>query len=63
MKADERELLNEVKAGAWPYDAAMAMGMNHKRLHYLVEKWSDRGLLECGVSPEYGWLTEKGLAA
>ncbi len=67
MKPDERELLT--KALFWhgnrnrPFMDAVgdALGMGGNRVHYLLDKWIDKGWWECGVSARTGWLTEKGL--
>jgi hypothetical protein len=32
----------------------------YKRAWYLLEKWSDRGLYDYGVTSDLGWLTDKG---
>ena len=31
-------------------------GFNEKQLWYYVEKWSDKGFYEYGVSPRFGWF-------
>ena len=37
--------------------------MHHRRLYRVLEKWTDRGWWEYGVSPRTGWLTRAGIAA
>ena len=34
--------------------------IHHKRAWYLLEKWSDRGLYDYGVTSDLGWLTDEG---
>lgn len=36
--------------------------IHHKRAWYLLEKWTDKGWYEFGVTLDLGWLTEKGEA-
>lgn len=71
MKSDERELLRRLveqtkdpnMISFMPFQIAELIGMHPKRLHYLCEKWIDKGWLECGVSARTGWLTDVGAAA
>ncbi|MFW5988576.1 MAG: hypothetical protein ACOCQA_03995 [bacterium] len=35
--------------------------INKKRAYYLLEKWSNKGYYDYGVSIDLGWLTEKGI--
>ena len=37
------------------------MEINHKRAAYLLEKFSNKGWYDYGVSLDKGWLTEEGL--
>lgn len=67
MKRDERRLL--LAGAAWgPADQppdwrsiAESIGMHPKRAWKILEKWTDRGWFEFGVSPFGGWLTEDGI--
>lgn len=34
--------------------------IHHKRAWYLLEKWSNKGLYDYGVTIDLGWLTTKG---
>jgi len=36
--------------------------VHHKRAWYLLEKWSDKGWYDYGVSLDMGWITEEGNA-
>ena len=38
-------------------EVARGLGMNLKRAHYLLEKWYDKGWIDCGVSLWRGWFT------
>jgi len=74
MKDDEWELLVEIakvpktkrtefgwlSVEEFPRDVAKRLGMNENRAWYILEKWANKGWLEYGVSPFYGWLTDKG---
>lgn len=42
--------------------AADECGMNDKRAAYILEKWSDKGWYDYGVSLRAGWLTTEGLS-
>jgi hypothetical protein len=44
-------------------DVAEALSIPPKRMYYLVGKWSDRDLVDYGVSARGFWLTTKGLEA
>lgn len=33
----------------------------HKRAWYFLEKWTDKGWYEYGVTLDLGWVTEKGM--
>lgn len=37
------------------------IGMNPKRAMRLLDKWSDRGWYDFGVSLDLGWMTPEGL--
>lgn len=69
MKADEQQLLTVVREWHGRRDRPFitkigaAIGIHEKRTGYLLNKWIDKGWLECGVSARTGWLTEKGLEA
>lgn len=34
--------------------------INYKRAHYLLQKWTDKGLYNYGVSVDLGWITPVG---
>jgi hypothetical protein len=61
MKPDEKTLWDSFGDGTsyrTPREAAIALGMNHKRWLYLCEKWSDKGIYDYGVSADLGWKEE-----
>ena len=37
------------------------MPFHHKRAWFLLEKWSDNGWYEYGVTLDLGWLTDEGV--
>jgi len=37
--------------------------MHYKRAWYLLQKWSDKGWYDYGVTLDLGWLTDKGKEA
>lgn len=39
-----------------PRDIIESLPINNKRAHYLLEKWSDKGLYDYGVAIDLGWL-------
>lgn len=47
----------------WPRDIINSKGfsVNYKRAWYLLEKWSNKGLYDYGVSLDLGWITDKGI--
>ena len=34
------------------------LGIPNKRINFILQKWNDRGLMNCGVSPRSGWIEE-----
>lgn len=69
MKPDERALLlayyeatvaHHEFYGVWPRDLPLAQIMPYKRVLFLLEKWTDKGWYDYGVSLDLGWLTEEG---
>lgn len=46
---------------AW-HHLTIELGYPRKRVYFLLEKADGLGLLDCGVSPRSGWVTEAGLA-
>lgn len=68
MKDDERNLLRELtqvqEAGnRHPVRRTIDTVICKKRLHYVLNKWTDKGWWEYGTALTSGWLTEAGLAA
>ena len=63
-KEDEVELWNKVKNKSlnevieWER-IGKHLGMPMKRLHYILEKWNDEGILNSGVSIRYSWIEDK----
>lgn len=39
-----------------PREIIKKMPINEKRAHYLLQKWSDKGLYDYGVSLDLGWI-------
>lgn len=66
MKPDEQRLLAAV-ATMHPADnvrdVIVATGINRKRAHYLLEKWSNKGWYDYGVAVDLGWLEADGYRA
>jgi hypothetical protein len=66
MKLDEQKLL---QALAWRCDRAFVtdyfdvIGMNHKRGLGILEKWTEKGWWDYGVSVRSGWITYEGICA
>lgn len=61
-KPDELNLWNMVKdlKGAIDWESWFdRLNMNHKRGFYIIEKWSDKGILNYGVSLRYAWIEDK----
>ncbi len=65
IKEDELNLWKEIwrqkKARKRrPYFRGVAhyLGMPEKRAYYIFNKWNERGLTDCGVSPFAGWLND-----
>ena len=44
MKNDEINLWKYLESGIYPRDAAITLGMHHKRVEYLCNKWAKKGL-------------------
>ncbi len=63
-KEDEIELWNKVKNKPlnevieWER-IAQRLGMPMKRLYYILEKWNDKGILNCGISERTSWIEDK----
>lgn len=64
MKEDERHFLLDLYTRAKPRDLINSSDfyMNHKRAWYLLDKWSNKGWYDYGVTLDLGWLTSKGIA-
>ena len=73
MKSDERVFLIEFYEARnfQPYDSEGAITarelintpgfpLHYKRAWYLLEKWSDKGWYDYGVTLDLGWLTPEG---
>lgn len=67
MKEDEKALLLEIaRLSEWENNIsgrAFDPYMASKRNAYIIEKFSDWGWFESGVSTRTGWLTVDGIAA
>lgn len=62
MKEDERTLMKALATeGRHTRDVVDDLGMNHKRAAYILEKWTDKGWWDYGVSVMAGWFTERGV--
>ena len=59
MKNDEREFMRFIleNDGRVPFGFWSQLT---KRQYYLLEKWSDKGFWDYGVSARGGWITEEG---
>jgi len=44
-----------------PREVGESLGMNPKRVQFLLEKWNDKGYMECGVNEGNGWMTPEGI--
>lgn len=53
-RPDEIALWHAVCDGETPRVAGHRLGMNHKRVWYLCEKWARRGIYDYGVSVDLG---------
>ncbi len=74
MKSDERAFLEALRAEHQhvPYrrvgtpvpadEIGEEVGLSAKRVDYLLEKWTQRGWWEYGVSARTGWFTPQGIA-
>jgi len=66
MKEDERKFMIDVlyrcHRDFTPRDLINEDGfpMHYKRAWYLLEKWSDKGWYDYGVTSDLGWLTNEG---
>ena len=69
MKTDESLLLRAIvlshegpyhKKGLDVVSIGVNLKMNHKRLLYICQKWTDKKWYEYGVSATLGWLTPEG---
>jgi len=64
-KDDEIQLWKEIwkikKAGKRPYfrEVAEKLNINPNRAWYIFQKWCDKGLANCGISPMAGWIEEE----
>lgn len=57
------QLSKEIKHQVWPYEIlAQWTGEPEKVCYRAIERASERGLIEYGVSLRTGWLSEKGKA-
>lgn len=57
MKPDEIQFWFSLIDGQVPYER---WGDLTKRQYYLLDKWTDKGFWEFGVSMRSGWLTPEG---
>ena len=60
IKDDEKFLRQSVVAKEPFMTRAEEYGIPHKRVMYLLYKWTDRGWWDYGVSVTSGWLTDEG---
>ena len=62
MKEDEKNLLLTLwETGLTPRVANREiLHMNHKRMWYILHKWTKKGWYDWGVSVELGWLEDEG---
>lgn len=56
MKNDEINLWKYLESGIYPRDAAITLGMHHKRVEYLCNKWAKKGIYDYGVVCDLGWI-------
>lgn len=74
MKLDEKLFLiavqQEVGSPYEPYktksntsvrELGEKLGMHHKRVDYICEKWTNKDWYEYGTSVDLGWMTLKGM--
>lgn len=61
-RPDEVALWAAVRAGESPREAGERLGIPRRRMEYLCDKWSRKGLYDWGVVIDRGWLTDKGRA-
>jgi len=59
IKPDEIEFMKLILSHKGRYPSQYWEAMT-KRQHRILEKWSDKGQWEYGVSVRSGWLTEVG---
>lgn len=63
MKPDKRALAEWMLAGKKPREFE-ALGLMHdNRLYSILDKWTNKGWIDYGVSVRYAWLTDEGKAA
>ena len=70
MKPDELALLKTLAfhrpkqtwTGPNAEDVGISLGMHHKRVDYILNKWTNKGWWNYGVSARTGWLTEAGVS-
>jgi len=61
-RQDEHDLwdhFGELTAYDTPREAGDALGMSHKRIDYLCEKWSKAGIYDYGVCVDLGWKVQR----
>jgi hypothetical protein len=61
-RQDEIDLFAEIRKrngrAMSALDGAVAIGMNEKRLHAILDKWVSKGWWNYGVTLRSGWLTD-----
>lgn len=58
-KQDEIELFNRIKNKRDDQtirDICKEMGFDFKKSYYILSKWCNQGIMNCGVSVYAGWL-------
>ena len=59
IKDDEKRLWKAfLKKKRMSRDLIEHLNIHPNRAHYILEKWCDKGKLECGINVENGWLVE-----
>lgn len=54
-RQDEKDLWSALLNGEKPRDAGIRLGIPPRRVEYLCNKWSVKGVYEWGVVYDLGW--------